>query len=70
MEMGGLSVSSSRVDSQKVSTQTEAPHKSTRMLSSPDLVTSITKGMAAVAMEILEKFTHPPPVDDATDATI
>ena len=69
MEMGGLSVTS-RHDSQKVSTWMEAPCKHTRMLSAPDLVTSITKGMTAVATEILEKFTHPPPVDKATNAAI
>ena len=36
----------------------------------PDLVSSITKGMTAAATEILEKFTQPPPVDDAVDAAI
>ena len=42
----------------------------TRMLSAPDLVSSITKSMTVAATEILEKFTHPPPVDDAADAAI
>ena len=70
MEMGGLSVSSSRPDSRKVTIQTEAPCESTRMLSTPDLVTSITKGMAAVATEILERFTRPLLVDDATDTAL
>ena len=70
MEMGGLSVGSSRSDSRKVSTRMEAPHESTRMLLAPDLVTSITKGMTTAVTEILEKFACPPPVNDATDATI
>ena len=40
------------------------------MLSAPDLVSSLTKGMTVAATQILEKFTHPPPVDDAVDAAI
>ena len=40
------------------------------MLSAPDLVSSLTKGMMEAATQILEKFTHPPPVDDVTDAAI
>ena len=40
------------------------------MLSTPDLVSSITKGMMAAATEILEKFTRPPPVDNEADAAI
>ena len=48
----------------------EALPKQTRMLSAPDLVSSLTKGMTAAATQILEKFTHPPPLDDAADAAI
>ena len=40
------------------------------MLLAPDLVSSITKGMTAAATEFLEKFTHPPPVDDVVDGAI
>ena len=40
------------------------------MLSAPDLVSSLTKGMTEAATQILEKFTHPPLVDDAADAAI
>ena len=40
------------------------------MLSAPDLVSSLTKGMVEAATQILEKFTRPPPVDDAADAAI
>ena len=70
IEMGGLSIGPSRLDSRKVSTWKEAPCELTQVLSTPDLVTSITKGMTAAATEILEKFVHPPPVDNATDAAI
>ena len=47
-----------------------APCESTRVLSTPDLVISITKSMTAVVMEILENFACPLLVDDATDAAI
>ena len=50
--------------------QMEAQPEQTRILSAPDLVTSITKSMTAAATEILEKFTHPPLVDDASDPAI
>ena len=70
MEMGGLTMSSGRPDTRKVTPWVEVPHESTRILSAPDLVTSITKGMTTVATEILERFAHPPPVDDATDTTL
>ena len=67
MEMGGLGMSSSRSETRRVMPQMEAPQKQARMLSAPDLVSSITK---AAATEILERFAHPPPVDDAADAAI
>ena len=70
MEMGGLGLSSSRSETCRVMPQMEAPQKQARMLSAPDLVSSITKGMTAAVMEILERFARPPPVDDMADATI
>ena len=70
MEMGGLGMSPGRSETHRVMPQIEAPQKQTRMLSAPDLVSSITKGMTAAATEILERFAHPPPVDDTADATI
>ena len=70
MEIGGLSVSSGRPDTRKVAPWVEVPPESTRMLSAPDLVTSITKGMTAMVTEILESFVHPLRVDDATDAAL
>ena len=70
MEIGGLGMSSGRSETQRVMPRTEAPLEQTRMLSALDLVSSITKGMTAAATEILKKFTHPLPVDDAVDAAI
>ena len=70
MEMGGLGMGSSRPEIRRVMPRTKALPEQTRMLSAPDLVSSLTKGMTAAATQILEQFTHPPPVDDAADATI
>ena len=70
MEMGGLGMSSSRSETCSIMPLAEPPQKQTRMLSSPDLVSSITKGMTASATEILERFAHPPSVDDTVDAAI
>ena len=49
MEMGGLGMSSGRSETCRVIPQMEAPQKQTRMLSAPDLVSSITKGMTVAA---------------------
>ena len=70
MEMGGLGIGSGRSETCRVTPRTEALPEQTRILSAPDLVSSITKSMTAAATEILEKFTCPPPVDDAVDAAI
>ena len=70
MEMGGLGMGSGRSETCRVMSRTEALPEQTRVLSTPDLVTSITKSMTAAATEILEKFTRPSPVDDVVDATI
>ena len=70
MEMEGLGMSSGRSETRSIMPWMEAPQKQTRMLSAPDLVSSITKGMTVAATEILERFAHPPLVDDVADATI
>ena len=70
MEMGGLGMGSGRSETRRVMPRTEALLEQTRMLSAPDLVSSITKSMTAAAIEILEKFTRPPLVDDAADAAL
>ena len=63
-------MSSGRSETRSVMPWAEPPQKQTRMLSAPDLVSSITKGMTAAATEILERFARPPPVDDTVDVTI
>ena len=68
MEIGGMG--SGRSGTCRVMPWMEALPEQTRMLSAPDLVSSITKSMTAAATEILEQFTHPPPVDDVVDAAI
>ena len=60
----------SRSETHRVMPRMEALPEQTRMLSAPDLVSSLTKGMMEAATQILEKFTHPLPVDDAADAAI
>ena len=45
MEMGGLGMGSGRSETHRVMPQMEALPEQTRMLSVPDLVSSITKGM-------------------------
>ena len=70
MEMGSLGMGTSRSQTHRVMPQMEALPEQTRMLSAPDLVSSLTKGMMEAATQILEKFTRPPPVDDAMDAAI
>ena len=67
MEMGGLGMGTSRSETHRVMPWTEALPDQTRM---PDLVSSLTKGMTEAATQILEKFTHPLPVDDVADAAI
>ena len=70
MEIGGLGMGPGRTGTRMAMPQREAPPEQPRVLSMPDLVSSITKGMTAAATEILEKFTRPPPVDDAANAAI
>ena len=70
MEMGGLGMGTSRSEIHRVMPWTEALPDQTRMLLAPDLVSSLPKGMTEAATQILEKFTRPPPVDDAVDTAI
>ena len=60
MEMGGLGMGSSRSKTHRVMPQMEVLPEQERMLSAPDLVSSLTKGMTVAATQILEKFTRPP----------
>ena len=70
MEIRGLGMSSSRSETCRVMPGVEPPLKQTRMLSAPDLVSSITKGMTTAVTEILEKFARPPTMDDTVDTAI
>ena len=69
MEMGNLSVGSSK-PARKVASQAMPPQGPTSELSTLDLVSCLTKGMANAAAEVLEKFVCPPPVSDAMDAAL
>ena len=77
-EMGGLSVAPGGPDLCHVTPRTSAHLVTQRTMSTPDLATTIARGVAAAATEILERFTRPPqvneadrpPVDLAADATI
>ena len=63
-------MSPSRTGTRLTMPRREALPEQPRVLMAPDLVSSITRGMTAAATEILEKFTRPPPMDDAADAVI
>ena len=78
MEMGGLSVAPRGPDLHHVTPRGSAPPVTQRTMSTLDLATTVARGVAAAATEILERFTQPPqvneadrpPVDLAADATI
>ena len=77
MEMGGLSMAPGGPDLHRV-TPRAAPLASQGTLSTPDLATTVTRGVAAAALQILERFARPPqvneadhpPIDLAADAAI
>ena len=78
MEMGGLSVAPGGPDQHHVTPRGSAPPVTQRTMYTPDLATTVARGVAATATEILERFTWPlqvneadrPPVDLAADAAI
>ena len=78
MEMGGLSVAPGGPDLRHVTPRASAPLVTQRTMSTPDLAATVAQGVAAATMQILERFTWPPqvneadhpPVDLAADATI
>ena len=77
MEMGGLSMAPGGPDLRCV-TPRAAPPVSQGTLSTLDLAATVTHGVAAAAMQILERFARPPqvneadrpPIDLAADAAI
>ena len=76
--MGGLSVAPGGPDLHHVTPRTSTNPVTQRTMSTPDLATTIARGVAAAAAEILDRFTWPlqvneadcPPVNLAADATI
>ena len=78
MEMGGLSVAPGGPDLHHITPRASASPVTQRTMSTPDLAATVAQGVAAAAMQILERFTWPPqvneadcpPVDLAADAAI
>ena len=78
MEMGGLSMAPGGPDLHRVTPRASVPPVSQRIMSTPDLATTVACGVAAAATQILERFTWAPqvneadrpPVDLAADAAI
>ena len=78
MEMGGLSMAPRGPDMRCVTLRASVPPVTQEAMSTPDLAKSVAHGMAAAAMQILERFTWAPqvneadrpPVDMAADAAI
>ena len=65
MEMGGLSVAPGGPDLRHVTLRASAPSVTQRTMSTPDLATTVARGVVATATEILERFTWPPQVNEA-----
>ena len=64
MEMGGLSMAPRAPDQCHV-TPRATPPVSQGTLSTPDLAATVTRGVAAAATHILERFARPPQVNEA-----
>ena len=65
MEMGGLSVAPGGPDLHHITPRTSVPPVTQRTMSTPDLAATVARGVAAATMEILERFTWPPQVNEA-----
>ena len=65
MEMGGLSVAPRGPDLRHVTSRASFPPVAQGAMSAPDLATSVARGVAAAATQILERFTWPPQVNEA-----
>ena len=78
IEMGGLSVAPGGPDLHRVTLRAGVPLVAQGAMSTLDLAASVAHGVVAAAMQILERFTQPPqvneadrpPVDLAADAAI
>ena len=75
MEMGGLTMAPGGLDTHRVPPRAKAPTAPGSM-STPELATTVARGVAAAATQILEWFARPPneaerpPVDLAADAAL
>ena len=65
MEMGSLSMAPGGPDMRHVTPRAGVPPVTQGAMSTPDLVTCVTHGLAAAATQILERFTWPPQVNEA-----
>ena len=65
MEMGGLSMAPGVPDLRRVTPRASAPPVAHGAMSTLDLAASVACGVAVAATEILERFTRPPPLDEA-----
>ena len=65
MEMGGLSVAPGGPDLRHITPRGSAAPVTQRTMSTPDLATTVARGVAATATEILDRFTRPPQVNEA-----
>ena len=64
MEMGGLSMAPRGPDLRRVTPKASVPPVAQGAMSTPDLVESVARGVAAAATQILERFTWPPQVNE------
>ena len=65
MEIGGLSMAPRGPDLRRVTPRAGVPLATQGVMSTPDLAASVAHGVAAAAMQILERFTWPPQVNEA-----
>ena len=65
MEMGGLSMAPRGPDLCRITPRTGVPPVTQGAMSTLDLAASVACGVAAAAMQILERFTWPPQVIEA-----
>ena len=65
MEMGDLSVAPGGPDLRHVTPRASTPPVTKRTMSTPDLTTTVARGVVAATTEILERFTWPPQVNEA-----
>ena len=60
MEMGGLSMAPGGPDLRHVTLRASVPPAAQETMSTPDLATTVARGVVAATTEILERFTWPP----------